>query len=234
MHLFQKLIHSSKHFRMVGLGSSNTEHFLSGMHWFEILDIGIKQTREVRKHICINSGVGGDTTVRALARFERDVALFKPDVTLVTLGLNDANPTQGISTEDYKAHLITIVNQLRDLGSIPLLQTYYACPPERVDPSRYAGFLQNMERTREVAAELDVLLIDQLRRWELLRLNFPDLYAPLLEDHLHLNRHGNLLMGLELCRALHLDVGEDAPDFWAATRELQNKMDSVDPTITTA
>ncbi|MDF3128768.1 SGNH/GDSL hydrolase family protein [Kiritimatiellaeota bacterium B1221] len=231
MHSFQSLIHSSQHLRIVGLGSSNTEHFLSGMHWLEILDIGIKQTRNIRNHVCINSGVGGDTTVLALARFERDVAFYKPDVTLVTLGLNDANPTQGISTEDYKANLITIVNQLRDLGSIPLLQTYYACPPERVNAQRYENFLKNMASTREVAAEQDVFLIDQLQRWEQLRLNFPDLYEPLMEDHLHLNRHGNLLMGLELCRALELEVGEDAPDFWDSTRKIQQILDHLDTTV---
>lgn len=232
MQKFHKLIHSSQYFRFVGLGSSNTEHFLSGMHWLEILDIGIKQTRKAynpsRNHVCINSGIGGDTTVLALARFERDVAFYKPDITLVTLGLNDANPTQGISTEQFKSNLIQIVNQLRDLGSLPLLQTYYSCPPERVNAPRYATLLENMDRTREIASEMDVILIDQFPRWELLRLNFPDLYEPLMEDHLHLNRHGNLLMGLELCRALQLEVGEDAPEFWTATRDLQAKIDSVD------
>lgn len=142
MHAFQRLIQSAQHLRIVGLGSSNTEHFLSGMHWFEILDIGIKQTRKVRNHVCINSGVGGDTTEHVLARFARDVAYYKPDITLVTLGLNDANPTQGISTDLYKTNLIKIITQLRDIGSLPILQTYYACPPELVNAQRYANFLQ--------------------------------------------------------------------------------------------
>lgn len=225
MQRFHALIQSSQHLRIVGLGSSNTEHFLSGMHWLEVLDIAIKQTRQVRNHVCINSGVGGDTTQLALARFDRDVAFYEPQIALVTLGLNDANPIHGISTEQFKVNMIEIVNKLRDMGTLPLLQTYYSCPPERVNAQRYATLLENMERTREIAAEMDVILIDQFIRWERLRLNFPALYEPLMEDHLHLNRHGNLFMGLELCRTLGLEVGADAPDFWAATRALQAKVD---------
>src|SRR2546423_14361929 len=47
-----------------------------------------------------NSGVGGDTVPRVLARFDWDVAPWKPTVVSVELGMNDQG---GFSTEQFIA-----------------------------------------------------------------------------------------------------------------------------------
>ncbi|MGN1122571.1 MAG: SGNH/GDSL hydrolase family protein [Eubacteriales bacterium] len=37
----------------------------------------------------INSGIGGETAARALARFERDVLAYHPDLVIIAFGVND-------------------------------------------------------------------------------------------------------------------------------------------------
>src|SRR5947199_9707934 len=49
-----------------------------------------------------NSGVGGDTVPRVLARFDYDVAAWKPTVVSVELGMNDQG---GYTVEQFVANM---------------------------------------------------------------------------------------------------------------------------------
>src|SRR5438876_229728 len=49
-----------------------------------------------------NSGVGGDTIPKVLARFDYDVAAWKPTVVSVELGMNDKG---NFKTEEYLANM---------------------------------------------------------------------------------------------------------------------------------
>jgi lysophospholipase L1-like esterase len=65
-----------------------------------------------------NSGVGGDTIPRVLARFDWDVAAWKPTVVSVELGMNDAG---GYTTEAFMGGMSTLVGRIRDAGARPVL-----------------------------------------------------------------------------------------------------------------
>lgn len=65
-----------------------------------------------------NSGVGGDTIPRVLARFDWDVAAWKPTVVSVELGMNDAG---GYTTETFLSGMATLVGRIRDIGARPVL-----------------------------------------------------------------------------------------------------------------
>ncbi len=65
-----------------------------------------------------NSGVGGDTIPRVLARFDWDVACWKPTVVSVELGMNDAGQ---FKTEQYMANMVTLVDRIRKTGARPVL-----------------------------------------------------------------------------------------------------------------
>jgi len=65
-----------------------------------------------------NSGVGGDTIPRVLARFDWDVACWKPTVVSVELGMNDAG---GFKTEQYMANMVKLVDRIRKAGARPVL-----------------------------------------------------------------------------------------------------------------
>ena len=119
-------IKSSPYFRVVVFGASNTERYMPGLHWSDILEVGIRNDFGRKFHL-INSGVSGNNTREALKRFDRDVASFKPDIVIVTLGGNDCNPKpeKFVSESEFAANMDLIVKKIRDLGALPIIQTYY-------------------------------------------------------------------------------------------------------------
>ena len=70
-----------------------------------------------------NSGVGGDTIPRLLARFDWDVAAWKPTVVSVELGMNDQG---GFSVEQYVANMGKLTERIRDIKARPV---FFAASP---------------------------------------------------------------------------------------------------------
>ncbi len=67
-----------------------------------------------------NSGVGGDTIPKVMARFDWDVAPWKPTVVSVELGMNDQG---GYSVEKFIANMAQLDAQIRDTGARPVYFT---------------------------------------------------------------------------------------------------------------
>jgi lysophospholipase L1-like esterase len=67
-----------------------------------------------------NSGVGGDTIPRLLARFDYDVAAWKPTVVSVELGMNDKG---GFTTEQYLANMAKLTERIQGLKARPVFFT---------------------------------------------------------------------------------------------------------------
>ena len=67
-----------------------------------------------------NSGVGGHTIPTTLARFDYDIAAWKPTVVSVELGMNDKGR---FSTEEYIANMTTMVRRIRDIKARPVMLT---------------------------------------------------------------------------------------------------------------
>ena len=197
-----ELFEKSKHFRLVALGASNTDRYMPCMHWVDVLEVGLR-TRFGRKFQLINSGVSGNNTREALARFDRDVALFQPALVIVTLGGNDCRTDdKRISDEEFRRNMETIGQKIEALNAIPVLQTYYKMDLEAMEPERARGFVRNMEIVREVAHDHSWHLVDQYAVFEKLP---PDVHRyKLMINAMHTNEEGNLLMGIELLR--HFDV----------------------------
>src|SRR5438067_13617712 len=65
-----------------------------------------------------NSGVGGHTIPSTLARFEYDIAAWKPTVVSVELGMNDAGNTP---TERFVANMGTMVERIRGIHARPVI-----------------------------------------------------------------------------------------------------------------
>src|SRR3954470_14169134 len=65
-----------------------------------------------------NSGVGGHTVPSPLARFDYDVAGWKPTVVSVELGMNDAG---GTPTDKFIANMGTMVERIRKDGARPVI-----------------------------------------------------------------------------------------------------------------
>ena len=193
----------SEHFRIVAFGASNTERYMPGMHWLDVLEVGLR-VRFGRKFQMIDSGISGNNTREALARFDRDVAFFQPALVIVTLGGNDCNPdpAKHVPEPEYRANLKEIAKRIKALDAIPVFQTYYKMDLEAMEPERAKNFVRNMEIVREVAQEHSWHLVDQYAVFD--KLPGEVHRYKLMINAMHTNEEGNLLMGIELLR--HFDV----------------------------
>ena len=197
----------SAHFTVVLFGASNTERYMPVLHWSDVLETGLRMKFGRKFHI-INSGVCGNNTRDALARFERDVSAFRPDAVIVTLGGNDCSPKpeKFVPDAEFSANLDEIVAKVRALGALPILQTYYKMDLEAMDPVRAEDFLRKMELVRQTAERDKVFLVDQYRLFD--RIPEETLRYKLLLNPMHVNEFGNILIGVFLLRHFGIDAGE--------------------------
>ena len=197
----------SAHFTVVLFGASNTERYMPVLHWGDVLETGLR-LKFGRKFHVINSGICGNNTRDALARFDRDVTAFRPDAVIVTLGGNDCNPKpeKYVPAPEFSANLDDIVARVRALGALPILQTYYKMDFEAMDPVRAEDFLRKMELVRRAAERGKVFLVDQYRLFD--RIPAETLRYKLLLNPMHVNEFGNILIGVFLLRHFGIDAGE--------------------------
>ncbi len=214
--------------RLVAFGSSNTErasHTMGAHNWFDWLDVGLQVTYG-RVHHCINAGICGETSRHLLARFDRDVAFYQPHAVLITIGGNDSAPGHAMEEQEFRANLVELVRRVRSLPqALPILQTYYSFDLERIQPAHAARFTRDMEVVREVAAATGTALVDNLARWEVLRVQEPHAFRALMRDTMHVNPLGNLLWGLDLCRLFGAPISPIRVPEVAAGCTLQQHVD---------
>lgn len=93
-----------------------------------------------------NSGVGGHTIPSTLARFDYDIAAWKPTVVSVELGMNDKG---GTPTDKFVANMGTMVARIRGIKARPVILT--ASP---VNNGETMAKLGGNQRLHEYAAAL--------------------------------------------------------------------------------
>jgi lysophospholipase L1-like esterase len=93
-----------------------------------------------------NSGVGGHTIPSTLARFDYDIAAWKPTVVSVELGMNDKG---GTTTEKFVANMGTMVERIRGVKARPVILA--ASPVNNGDTMARLG---GNQRLHEYAAAL--------------------------------------------------------------------------------
>ncbi len=216
--------------RIVALGSSNTErgaHSEGKYHWFDWLDLGLKR-QFGSKHHSINVGISGETTSQLLARFDSAVEVYKPHIVLLTVGGNDSNPERQIDPDLFRKQLTELVQRIQGLGALCILQTYYSIVEEEMDPLYFKQFHDYMQIIREVAEEENTLLHDNLKRWELLRLQAPEVYKPLMRDAMHVKPLGNMLWGMDIARFFGVWINDLLSEWCEEGLQLQQQIDKME------
>lgn len=202
-----ELLKERETLRIVLFGASNTERYMPGIHWGDVLHLGVR-INCLKPLWIINSGVSGNNTREALARFDRDVKSFSPDLVIVTLGGNDCNPApeKFVPEAEYRANLREIAARIVQAGALPVFQTYYRMDVAAMDPERAKWYLRNMDIIREEAAENRWPLIDQYKLFE--QLEADEFRYKYMLNAMHVNENGNILIGLEVLRHFQLDAGK--------------------------
>ena len=85
--------------------------------WVKLLQ---KKLDNDNQHFTIhNESISGDTTAGGLARIDRILTLYKPDIVLVELGANDG--LRGLSPKIMQANLAEIIRRTQQTGAKVLL-----------------------------------------------------------------------------------------------------------------
>lgn len=149
----------------------------------------------------INSGISGDGTTGALKRFDRDVAVYQPDLVTVNLALNDCmNPDTEAGLAQYRANMTEIFRRIRELGAEAMLVTpSMMCA--YVDPALPEGVLRKIaeaasqrqtggvltayvDAARELAHEAGIPIADAYAEWQAMERAGVDTTA-LLANHIN-------------------------------------------------
>lgn len=205
-----KMLEKHEFIRVVAFGASNTQRYLPGTHWFDYVEMGFKNQYGGGCGHFVNSGISGNTTSDLLNRFDRELAFYKPDLVIMTIGGNDCNPAKNIDAAQFRANLLELSNKIKALGSDLLIQTYYACDLEMINPAERADLMvKYMQIVREFAVSENLMLNDNDLRWARLRDNDIDTYRLLMLNSMHVNDLGNQLIGLDLLRKLQVPLRDD-------------------------
>lgn len=134
-----------------------------------------------------NAGVGGAQAWDALARFDRDVAAYKPKYVTILLGMNDGRyqPYNEEIFQTYRQDMTELLTQIEAIGATPILMT-----PTMFD-ARAKRMKDNPNRpTPEATRELYNSVLGYFGTW--LRdvaqregFGFVDMWGPLNEITIH-------------------------------------------------
>ncbi|MBO5476167.1 MAG: SGNH/GDSL hydrolase family protein, partial [Clostridia bacterium] len=105
-----------------------------------------------------------------------------------------------MTIDEYKNNLKTLVNKIREMGAIPIIQTI-----NTTNGSREEQLPIFMEGARAVANELDVFLIDHNKYWSDLGKSVTNAW---LGDAIHPNEKGHLEIAKLIFRELQLDTDD--------------------------
>jgi lysophospholipase L1-like esterase len=184
-----------------------------------------------------NSGVGGDKAADALARFDRDVAAYKPKYVTVLLGMNDGavkafdEPTFAT----YRTDMTTLVERIKAIGATPILVT-----PTMFDA--HAAILKgtHTEPGRREFYNGVLALYGAWCREQAVEqgLGFVDMYSPLnnltlaarkkdpsftmIPDSVHPGPAGQLVMAAAMLSDLGLPTRVSTIDLWRNSKDAAN------------
>lgn len=164
----------------------------------------------------VNSGIGGNNTTHARARFERDVISHDPDFVILCFGVNDLNRLVGsppVTLEEYRDNFQYFIDETKAIGAVPILVTSPFISESACGRSscirrlcqRCFGYICGGHR--ELAEENGVGLVDIHQVCD-------DNYTVeefLIKDGIHLSELGDSVFTEEICRYMKANFRQD-PD----------------------
>jgi acyl-CoA thioesterase I len=152
----------------------------------------------------INTAISGNTSKDILNDFDWRIGQFSPTIVSLMIGTNDASEKKEISPATFRQNNIDLINKIRHLGAIPILQTPNIIVIEKAKGRERIN--DYITVTREVAAEKKVVLVDHFNYWrEKLGATLNEVIVKKwLNDELHPNGAGHIQMAQFLFRKLSI------------------------------
>ncbi|MCX5660087.1 MAG: SGNH/GDSL hydrolase family protein [Planctomycetota bacterium] len=207
-----------EHVTIVCLGDSNTEltfHTAGRLNWVGLLSEAIFEAYGNGVCTMINAGKCASSFREALTRLDRDALRFKPDLAILSFGMNDAGAgLDGLPT--FVADARRCVETLRAAGAEVLLRTSNPVVgtnglplPDGARPGVALEF--GTRRVREYAAalvelarEIDCPVVDHYTLWTQRQFSVrhgvadPNRLWPRMSDAIHPGAQGHLAFYREL------------------------------------
>ena len=142
---------SGRYRTVVAFGDSIVEGYQQPEGWPEILGRNFAG-RYPGVHV-INVGVSGDTAGDGLRRIQKDVLAHRPDLVLITFGLNDMK--NGVSLSQFESDLSAIVLEISAAGAQPVLLTTTrlqqgASMLARLNPAAFNKSIRTLAKERSI------------------------------------------------------------------------------------
>jgi lysophospholipase L1-like esterase len=171
-----------------------------------------------KSHInVINCGISGDNAQNGLSRLERDVLPFKPDLVVVSYGLNDAGKGEA-GLEAYTSALDGIFKKVKASGAECIFMTENAMNTHVSDlignerlraiaegamKTQTSGMLEKyFEAAKKVALENDVRVCDCYAKWKAMIAAGVNVTALLSNKINHPTREMNRIFAYELIKTI--------------------------------
>ncbi len=198
------LVPANSPFRIVCLGDSVTGvyYHTGGLRAYpEMLQAALRTVVPGNDITVINAGISGHTAADGIARLERDVLAYDPQLVTISFGLNDMTR---FSIDQFRSNLQELVTRIRGKNSQVVL-----CTPNAVidTASRPVQKLKDYcDCIRELGQAMSVPVCDQFSAGERLRIRAPWTWRLTLSDEIHPNMDGHKRMAEELCRTISGDT----------------------------
>lgn len=157
----------------------------------------------------IAAGTSGNTSNDMLARVDRDVISKKPDMMLLSCGVNDAWHQPGVALDVYKKNITSIVDQAQAAGIKVMILTATVIF-EDINSKENQRLAPYNEFLRALAKEKKCLLADlNADMWPVITAaKLPPGGRLLTGDGVHMNMDGNLLMAKGVMKGFGLSEGQ--------------------------
>lgn len=167
-----------------------------------------------------NTGVSGATTEDIMANFDSWIKIYEPEFVFLMIGMNDS-AFEKVSLEKYEENLKYLVNKIREIGAVPILQTSNTI---QFDESRDC-LNKYMNIIRKLSEIENVFIIDQYDKWVELESKDGDIRKKLLNDSIHPNEIGHLEFIKHILKVFnHEDINLDYDfDLKFKLNEIENK-----------
>ena len=148
-------------------GDSITHGALHTLGWRDYTELFRERVVwELRRQndVVINTAYSGFNTPALLAEYDSRIARFTPDVVFIMIGMNDCCG-ETVQLPDFSRNLHTLAGRILEADGLPVLQT--TCPViAGKAPGREEHLPAYMEAVRQVAADLQLPLIDHDADWQ--------------------------------------------------------------------
>ena len=165
----------------------------------------------------VNAGISGSRAELGIERLENEVLSFRPDLTVVCYGLNDAN-RRAEGLERYKTSLRKIFVELKKAGTEVIFMTPNMCTDRvdfsindkvieaaaaRVVETVKGGWLERyVEEARRICAEENIPVCDCYAIWKRLYENGVDVTSLLSNKINHPTKEMHWLFAYELVKTM--------------------------------